>query len=162
MLSWVLTSPLTPYLSLHGRRSEAISVFRLSKSLLFPPLPYSGRPRVEGLGQFSQKAIQNLALTPACLTFSRPGGLPHIWEQGNFAVTHQLALPLTHSFSLVSVFKTMSTDHSSCGSIGKGIKGNYWEKCQLIFLKSPAPKIPGSALHASTWAEQSFLLMVLE
>lgn len=85
-----------------------------------------------------------------------------IWEQGSFAVTHQLALPLTHSFALVSLFETMSTDHSSHGSIGKGIKGNYWGKCQLIFLKSPAPKIPRSALRASTWTKQSFLLMVGE
>lgn len=68
---------------------------------------------MEGLGHLSQKAIRNLALTPAHLTFPRPGGLSYIWEQGNFAVTHQLALPLTYSFSLVSVFETMSTDHSS-------------------------------------------------
>ena len=59
--------------------------------------------RVEGLG-LSQEAIRNLALTPAHLTFPKPGGLSLIWEWGNFAVTHDLAPALIHSHSLWFLF----------------------------------------------------------
>lgn len=119
-------SPSPPW----GRRTETYSAIRSLKSLLCPPFPQGHGPG-RSIGHPTQESPKpGSEGPPAPLPQTR--GLSFVWEQRSIAATCNLGsptlallliCPLTLWF-LVSVFETMSIEHSGCGYIGKGIKGN--------------------------------------